>query len=269
MKKFDNITSEGNEKAIRRGKKVPDGDVNLAWVKSPAFSPDNNMVILDTSNMVPENTQGSDRLTKLFYSNNLGILQDEFGNEVMQDEYPAITDEFTVEENYEITDENEFLNSHILPFRHVSRYFHLDQEDLATSNQPLTIVRSKIRVEDEDGKEYLDLNGNKKYKIKLIQSDQHVESENRTIGVYRVWAYVDVDSDESLYLRYNKAELSSDGSTIKNQNINYREILNPQPFFKYVPEESDVADSANENESMVHEVIRITDLLLIALNKKK
>ncbi len=253
MKKFDNITSEGNEKAIRRGKKVPDGDVNLAWVKSPAFSPDNNMVILDTSNMVPENTQGSDRLTKLFYSNNLGILQDEFGNEVMQDEYPAITDEFTVEENYEITDENEFLNSHILPFRHVSRYFHVDQEGLAIKNQPATVVRSKIRVEDEDGKEYLDSSGNRKYKIKLVQAipgDLVASSESGTTEVYRVWAYVDVDSDESLYLRYNKVELSAGSSTIKNQNINYREILNPQSFFKYVPEESDVADSANENEKI-------------------
>jgi len=30
-----------------------------------------------------------------------------------------------------------------------------------------------------------------------------------------------------------------------------------------------ITHSANENESMVHEVIRITDLLLIALHKKK
>ena len=30
-----------------------------------------------------------------------------------------------------------------------------------------------------------------------------------------------------------------------------------------------ITHSTNENESMVHEAIRITDLLLIALNKKK
>lgn len=250
MKKFKNTTSNGNEKAIRRGKTVPDGDINLAWVKSPKFSPQNNMVVLDTSNLLLENSQKGDHLTKFMYANHLGILQDEFGNEVIFDEYPAITDEFTVEENYEITESNEFLQGFILAYRHISRYFHVDQEDLVLSKEPISIFRKSIIVENEDGKEYLDKNGKRRYKIKLVKSDDFLKTEDRTIGVYRVWVFVDTDINENLYLRYNKVELSANGANLKNQDINYREILNPQPYFKYIPEESDVVDFANQNNKV-------------------
>ena len=243
MERFENITSSGNEKAIRRGKKVPDGDINLAWAKSPQLSPDNSMIIVDTSSTIAENINSSEYRSGFMYANHLGILQDEFGNEVIFDEYPAIADEFTVEENYDISSDNEFTKSHVLAFRHISRYFHVDQESLVMDDEPLTIDRDTIIVEDENGREYLGKDGKKRYKIRLVKSDDYLETDT-AIGVYRVWVYVDTDLNESLYLRYNKVELSANGRSIKNQLVSYRETLNPQPYFNYVPEESDVADFA-------------------------
>ena len=55
MKKFTNKTNQGNEKAIRRGVRVPDGDVNIAWVKAPSLNPKDNLVVVDTANITPEN----------------------------------------------------------------------------------------------------------------------------------------------------------------------------------------------------------------------
>lgn len=245
MKKFEDVSSSGNEKAIRRGKKVPDGDINLAWAKSPKFSPNNNMIVVDTSSLVSENASQSRYSSRFMYANHLGILQDESGSEIVFDEYPAIADEFTIEENYDISNDNEFLNSEILAYRHVSRYFHVDQESLVMDNEPLTIVRGTIVVEDENGNEYIGQNKKKRYKVRLVKSDQYLET-NTNIGVYRIWVYIDSDSNENLYLRYNKVELSADGRSIKNQVPNYRETLNPQPYFTYVPEESDVADFSSQ-----------------------
>jgi hypothetical protein len=139
MEKFENVTSSGNEKAIRRGKQVPGGDINLAWVKSPKFSPQNSMVVLDTSNLTLENSGSQTYNSKFYYANHLGVLQDEFGNEIFLDEFPAIADEFSIEENYEVSDNNEFKNAHILAYRHISRYFHVDQEDLVKDDFPLTL----------------------------------------------------------------------------------------------------------------------------------
>jgi hypothetical protein len=54
-KKFDNIAEDGKEQALRRGYTVPEGAVNLSWVKSPALTPTNNIVIIDTSKATAEN----------------------------------------------------------------------------------------------------------------------------------------------------------------------------------------------------------------------
>ena len=250
MKPFKNKSFNNNEKAIRRGKVVPDGDVNLAWVKAPKLSPSKNMIVFDTSNLLVENSGSAETVSKLFYANHLGILEDENGNQIIEDEYPAITDEFSVEENYEISSENEFLNASILAYKHVSRYFHVDQDNLTSGDLPLTISRDSIVVEDEGGREYLDADGNPRYKVRLLKSDDYLETEDRDIGVYRVWIFIDVDDNESLYLKYNKVELTADGKYLKNQNINHKEILNPQPHFTYIPEETDVADFMSESSKI-------------------
>jgi len=69
MKPFKNKSFNNNEKAIRRGKIVPDGDINLAWVKAPKLSPSKNMIVFDTSNLLVENSGSAETISKLFYAN--------------------------------------------------------------------------------------------------------------------------------------------------------------------------------------------------------
>ena len=126
MKNFTNISSSGNERALRRGTRVPDGDINLAWVKSPKLTAENNIIILDTSRTIDENRVDYSTTTQLMYANSLGILEDENGNQVIEDEYPCIADVFLQDEDFSLVAGNEYTNDDPLPLVHVSRYFHLD-----------------------------------------------------------------------------------------------------------------------------------------------
>src|SRR5699024_4515911 len=63
---------------------------------------------------------------------------------------------------------------------------------------------------------------------------------------YRVYAFVDTDKNEDLYLVYDKVEINEDGE-YRNAEQGYREILNPLPFFEYTPEESEVVDYISRN----------------------
>ena len=248
MKAFDDNSLDGNEKAIRKGNLVPNGDINLAWVKAPKLSPENNVIVLDTSNLTPYSETDLSSRPRIMYADHLGILHDEDGNSIIEDEFPSVTDEFSVEETYDISSENEFANAHVFPFRHISRYFHLDQDNLTHGESPEFVLRQNIIVEDSNGFEYLDGSGGKRYKVKLVKSDAYLNQtdEENPIGIYRLWVFVDVDNNESLYLRYNKIELNNTGTETLNPVQDYKEILNPQPYFSYRPEESDVADIANK-----------------------
>ena len=132
MERFTNTTTEGNELAIRRGVRVPNDAVNLAWVKAPALSPEKNIVIIDTSGVVDENTNDNTYTHKIFYANHLGILEDEHHNQLIEDEYPAISDTFSIDEDFLITPGSEYKAEHILPYLHTSRYFHVDAPGLTT-----------------------------------------------------------------------------------------------------------------------------------------
>ena len=263
MDRFDNVTNAGNERALRRGVRVPDGDINLAWVKSPSLNPADNMVVVDTSLAVSENVTDETDRCRLYYADELGVLQEQVGENsyvtaVFDEQFPHIGDMFNVEENYRTTAgeggaNNEYLDSTILPYRHVSRFFHIDFAGLAFGDVGRTYESDHVKVVDGSGREYVDADGNKRYKVQLVATnslDTTIEDASGRPGTqnaYRVWAFVDSNQNEDLYLVYNKIEVATDG-TFKNQNINHREILNPQPYFEYVPEESDVVDPANRQK---------------------
>lgn len=254
MKKFINQTDAGNEKAIRRGVRVPDGDVNLAWAKAPALNPRDNIVIIDTSQVTPENVDSGVTTAKLMYADEIGVLQDVFGNQVIFEEYPAVADVFTIDEDFSTVEGNEYTNNSILPFVHVSRYFHIDFKGYASHDTVKKLTLSNVKVIDNTGKEYVDDNGKPLYRIAVARAVEvepvTAETGNVTVSpqtAYRLHVYVDTDQNENLFLHYNKVELAVDG-TFKNQNINHREILNPAPYFKYIPEETDVFDPANRNK---------------------
>lgn len=244
-KPFDNLTNDGNEPAIKRGHIVPDGDVNLAYVKSPELSPENNIVIVDTSRLSEDNASSEQvHGCKLYYSNAIGVLVDEDDNVVVSDEYPVVTDEFVTDENYSIIPGAEYTDSDILPYVHVSRHFHLDHAGLTIAGDTVNYRDESIKVVNNRGIEY------SKYRIKIAAAYlPGVEKEGGT-WAYRIFAYVDTDSNEELYLTYNKTELDDATGNLIRRKINYKEILNPRPFFKYRPEESEVVDAANRNEKI-------------------
>ncbi len=245
MKSFDNIAEDGNEKAIRRGYSVPEGGVNLAWVKGPTLSPKNNIVVIDSSNAASENSNRSTKHQQLAFANNLGILEDINGNQVWDDEYPIISDEFLSDGEIrgpELEDQD------ILPYLHVSRHFHIDF--LGMTYYDLMEYNDKsIKVVDKNGKHYADADGVKKYKSYITPVNLEFGA-NSTDGAYRLYIFVDMDPErDELYVTYNKGEITSSGA-IRNQVLNYKERLNPRPYYRYVPEESDVIDHAQKNQKI-------------------
>jgi hypothetical protein len=251
MQNFVDKTSAGNERAFRRGKRVPDGDVNLAWVKSPELTPDNNVVILDTSRTVEENKIDFLKKTHLMYANSLGILEDEFGNQVIDDEYPCVADVFTQDEDFLVVPGNEYNDDDPLPFVHISRYFHADFAGITLGTELQSYNSKSLQVVDESGRNYVNDSGDPRYRIRITPAYSAIEDTvlDESTGIYRVWAFVDTNTNESLYLRYNKIELNTSGQ-VRDQNVDFTEILNPEPYFRYVPEESDVIDPANRNKKI-------------------
>lgn len=253
MKPFENTTHNKNEKAIRKGRVVPEGDVNLAYVRAPELSPKENVVIVDTSRIVEENISSGTNRCKLYYANPLGVLVDEDDNVAISDEYPVVTDVFSVDEDFSVLPGSEYTDEDILPFMHTSRYFHLDYAGLVMGGDRVNYEHEAVKVVDGQGNEY----GN--YRIKIIPvyikafDEENLTNTGGTFPAstwaYRVFAYVDTDSHGDLYLTYNKIEVEDDGKLVRRE-IGYREALNPSPFFSYTPEESEVVDPANREKKI-------------------
>jgi hypothetical protein len=263
MKGFINLTNEGNENAIRRGSRVPDGAVNMAWVKAPPLNPKTNIVMLDTSGMTPENAGGGSDRCGIYLANQMGVLGRIVGRDpegrpiwdhVIKDEYPAIGDVFSVDEDFSVIPGSEYTDDDILPYVHVSRFFHIDKLGLSNNDLVRKIRGLDVKVVDDQGIEY------PKYRIVLlsasgVKNQESVDNIGSTAvgydkaegGAYRVWVYIDTKNAENLRLQYNKIELTPEGY-FKNQNINHSEALNPQPYYKYIPEETDVIDPGNRRK---------------------
>lgn len=248
MKPFKNETNNGNEQAIRRGRSVPEDAVNLAWVKSPQLSPAKNIVVVDTSRVVEENVIQAGGSKKVMYANHLGVLEDLTGNQLIEDEFPVISDTFTVDEDWSTTPGDEYRDWHVLPFVHRSRFFHVDFAGLVLNNDLIEYETEAIKVVDNKGREYVDDDGVPRYKIKITSAYAQPTDDSISQGAYRVYAYTDSEANEDLYLQYNKVEITAVSEDFKNHEINYREILNPVPYYDYVPEESEVVDPANRRK---------------------
>lgn len=251
MKNFTNISSSGNERALRRGTRVPDGDVNLAWVKSPKLTTENNVIILDTSRTVEENRIDYSTTTQLMYANSLGILEDENGNQVIEDEYPCIADVFLQDEDFSLVAGNEYTNDDPLPLVHVSRYFHLDFDGLSIGNNLESYESDLIQVVTDSGENLISSQGERLYRTRLTKAFNNYEAvtiDDRS-GIYRLWIFLPGNLNKDYFLKYNKVEISTSGQII-NRVTDYKEILNPLPYFQYVPEESDVADTANRRRKI-------------------
>lgn len=248
MKKFDNVSEDNKEKAFRRGFTVPPGGVNVAWAQSPSMSPKNNTIIIDTSRVSGDNANISTKTQKVAYSNYLGILEDKDGNQVWDEEYPIVSDVFlppvgTGKYGDDLRDED------ILPYVHVSRFFHVDFVGLAMGGQPTEYTSAELKVVDKNGTHFTYPDGTRKYKTYLVSVNADSQLGTRD-AIYRVYVFLDMNPQANeLYLTYNKVELASNGS-LRNQQIDYKEQINPRPYFNYVPEESDTLDQTFSKEKI-------------------
>lgn len=244
MKKFTGQSENSSESSIRKGFSVPDGAVNIAWVKSPKLNPKNNIIMIDTSKAISENVNNGLKTQRIALANPLGILEDLNGNQIWDEEYPVISDLFLNDNNSSIFNSNTVLNLAPLPYMHVSRFFHIDTAGLS-SDILSEYLGEDIKVIDSGGRDYKDENGDKLYKVYLVSPDQISTMDGSRNIVYRVYIFLDIEPEsQDLYLIYNKAELSQ-YDVIKNQQINYVELINPRKYFNYLPEETDVIDHYN------------------------
>lgn len=248
-------TDNLNNGKFKKGVRVPGDAVGLSWSKSSKMTPQDNVIVIDTSNTTPEN-KNSKYSVKLMYANELGILEDEFGNQIISDEFPVIGDVFLTN-NYKVED--------VLPFVHVSKYFHIDKAGLVPGTSLSDAVDRIVRVVDSAGREYTNSDGARKYKICIANATQTI-TENSKIAAYRLNVFLDTDLNEDLYLEYNKCELDEDGAIV-GQNINHKEIVNPLPYFLNTPEESDVVDFINSDEKLFSTKAINTKEQLIGLSK--
>lgn len=244
MKPFKNESNEGNEKAFRFGPVAPDDSINLAYVKSVDLSPDRNVVVVDTSRVADENTNQATTGKQIFFANELGILVDENGNAAVTEEYPVVTDVFSMDEDWRKVPGSEYTEDSILPYLHISRHLHLDDIGLLEEGDARSYRNDLIKIVDARGREYVDASGKPRYRTKITAVRDPDPAFNPTVWGYRVLAFVDTDDNEELYLTYSKVEMSPAGLLV-NRQTGYRELLNPQPYFSFNPEESDVVDPRN------------------------
>lgn len=248
MKKFDNVADDKKEKAFRRGYTVPPGGVNVAWAKSPTMSPKNNTIIIDTSRVAGDNANISTKSQKVAYSNYLGVLEDKDGNQIWDEEYPIVSDIFLPSERTTEKYGDNLKDEDILPYLHVSRHFHVDYVGLAMGG--ITEFKSsEIKVVDRNGTHHTFSDGSPKYKTYLVAADSQANVGTRD-ATYRVYVFLDMNPlAEELYVTYNKVEIASNGS-LRNQQIDYKEQINPRPYHSYVPEESDTLDQTFAREKI-------------------
>jgi len=250
MKKFENVTINQKEKAIRLGTKVPSDAVNLAWFKSDTVTPSNTLSLIDTSKSIAENViqQSVDNEAFFAYPNVLGYLHsDEYG-------YNFPSNDITISNiplNFPITTEpmdptllnpNDFAH-----YKYISRFFTPSEPNFSFISlgqylDPDRIVDLNIKVINQDGSEYVDpISARRKYRI-LLESFRTDQNINKFELPHRIIVLLDADKPVNLKLVYNKIEADENGIMF-NQELEYSETINAVPIFSEFPEDSYIVDS--------------------------
>ena len=245
MEKFNNITTIGNEEAVKIGNFIPGNGAGLAYFSSQPLNPIDNLKIIDISDTIAENKIVSQDETKIFFANEMGILQDKDGNTDFHTSDLTISDtflskDFTTERIYsDSVNENDFLHHY-----YISRYFisapsGYGINDLDDYHDASYYKNINIKVIDSQNQEYIDKNtGRKKYKILLDPYLTESNSTNTEIP-YRVFIGLDSSDPINLKLVYDKIILDEDGEVV-SQTLRYVETINAVPFYSEVAEEASV-----------------------------
>lgn len=251
MEKFNNKTTIGNEEAIKIGNLVPAKGVGLSYFSNKPLTPSENLKILDLSDSIAENKIGTQNETKLFFANELGILQDQNGDTNLLSSDITISDaflskDFTTERIYSNSiNENDFLH-----YYYVSRYFIMAPSGYAINDledyHDISYYKNlNIKVIDYENKEYLDKNtSRRKYKILLDPYLTESNSTNTEIP-YRIIVGLDSSDPINLRLIYDKIVLDKDGEVV-SQTLRYAETINAVPYYTEVAEEAAVISKHNK-----------------------
>ena len=249
MKKFENITTIGNEEAVKIGNFIPNNGAGLAYFLNESPSPAKNLKVIDISDTIAENKIVFENKTRLLYANELGMLQDEDGNVNFNSSDLTLSDRFLSKDhtteriNFDSVNENDFMH-----YYYVSKYFisapkGYGIDDLDDYRDISYYKNINIKVLDSQNKEYVDKNtGRKKYKILL---DPYLTEANSsgTETPYRIIVGLDSSKPIDVNLIYDKVELNDDGEIV-SQTLNYPETINAIPYYEQVEEEAFVVSKS-------------------------
>jgi len=250
MKKFENLTSNENEKSTKIGNNVPAKAAGIAWFSSKKINPKNNVSVVDLSTTIQENktieTETSGSI--LAYADELGFLKKIDGNYNFQSNNLTIGNVFlnkstnTERLNISDIDPNDFVH-----YIYMSRYFingpaNLSLISLKQFVPEDSIKGLNIRVLNADNSEYINTSSNtKKYRI-LLEPFRTTNNASSNEWPYRIIVLLDSTSPTNLKLVYDKVECD-DNANVFNQVLNYTETVNAVPYFSEIPEESFVIDN--------------------------
>jgi len=249
MKKFDNLTKNKKESAIKVGSSVPRDAANIAFYSNESLSPKNNLSVVDVSQAINENKSSMTAGIKTFYANELGILEDENGNTMFPTANVTVSDSFIGKPYYtELLDQSQINPVEFFHHYYVSRFFTAAPGGISFSDlgDYLSENRMKflnIKVLNEQNEDYIEAStGKKKYKI-LLEPFQTSQNQQESDIPYRIIVGLDSTKPVNLKLIYDKVECDVNG-IITKQDLRYSETINASQYFAFRSEESYVTDNS-------------------------
>jgi hypothetical protein len=264
-----------NTYALRIGKEVPEGDVNLAYIHTPSVQSDENISLIDTS-YISDNVIPQDQLESMVVANAQGELEyiDMLGNGEVRPRPPRNTfpsDKVSVTRKFK---KNEMRTENALYYKFEIDY-HYDSKMAIPNDEGEYVVEKytgqQIELTDENGnplddsykydiyvqayKEnpriysvriYLNKNTNKTDTIKIrynhidrVVPDEHIQSVKRSIELY-------TDKDNVMVVD-NQSKQMLEGGKLR--------IINGVSAFEKRPEEEVRNAMLNDNEKEIFAIV--------------
>ena len=176
MKKFENLTTDGNEKSVKIGKNIPTEAAGISWFSSSKVSPRSNISMVDISGSIQENriTNEDGLKATIVFADELGFLRKVDGSYNFPSNDITVGNIFlnraTNTEKIDITktDASDFVH-----YMYISRYFITGPANISLISLkqyvPFESIKDlNIKVLGADNKEYVDpITNIKKYRILL------------------------------------------------------------------------------------------------------
>jgi hypothetical protein len=199
--------------ALRTGSEVPEGDVNLAYIHTPALDSDENVSLLDMTS-TPDNVIPEEQLESIVYSDKQGKLH---YAHIVQEYDPVVEKppyDVFASKDVKITREfkkNEHKPSSALYYKFDLKY-HFDSKE-GIPNKVERYTGQQIEITDEQGNP---LDDTFKYEIYVMAMEK-----NPNIHWVRIYLHDNTDEEQTFKVRYNHVEsiLPSDQLTSVRKEI--------------------------------------------------